>query len=429
MKHALSIALTAGTLAAVSFTSANTLALDQKPASSAPTNTPTSASTPAAPASEPAPVRNTAKWNLPAKTKLAIDGYDPVSYFPEGGGKPAKGDAKFSTEYRGATYRFTSEAHRQAFLADPSKFEPAHGGWCSWAMREGDQVEVDPESFIVKDGRLFLFYNGWLGDTRAKWSKGDHAAFAKEADAQWTKLSGEKPHMSMPAMKPTPASPTAPTPAAASLNTSLKAIQSKFESGAPVAVVDNINASIKTVADSGITSKALAVGGQAPEFELPDIQGKTQSLKSMLAQGPVVVTFYRGSWCPFCSAQLTSYQDSLSEIKALGAQVVAISPQTMENSRKFAESAHLQFTVLSDAKDAVASKFGVSYAVPAQVAPLYRPMLAKANGNDSLEIPLAATYVLDRTGKVVYAYVNADYRQRAEPSEIIAALKSISKEK
>jgi peptide methionine sulfoxide reductase msrA/msrB len=145
--------------------------------------------TQAAPAA-PAPVRNVAEWNI-GKDKLAIQGYDPVAYFPEDGGAAVKGDEKITAEYGGVVYRFASAAHREKFLANPARFEPAHGGWCSYAMLEGDKVQVDPRSFIAKDGRLFLFYKGFLGDTRAKWQKADHAAQAKTADAMWKKISGE----------------------------------------------------------------------------------------------------------------------------------------------------------------------------------------------------------------------------------------------
>lgn len=386
---------------------------------------------PSTPSPQDARPRTTAKWNLAGSAKLAIDGYDPVAYFPQGGGTPTKGDDKITLAYRGALYRFKNQANKALFEADPSAFEPAHGGWCSWAMREGDQVDIDPESFIVRDGRLFLFYKGWLGDTRAKWSKGDHAAETKEADAQWKKLSGELPPApktmtpsTAPAMAPTmnPATPV-------SLNVRLKEVHAKLTAKVPAEQLAKYESGIKTLADSGITAKALAVGAQAPDFELQDIRGETRSLKSMLAQGPVVVTFYRGSWCPFCVAQLGAYEEALAEMKSLGAQLVAISPQTPENSKATARSLHLTSTVLSDTGNTVAKKFGVAYAMPASSAEAYRPLLSKANGDESLELPMAATYVIARDGRVAYAYVNADYRERAEPSEIVSALKAFSSAK
>ena len=135
-------------------------------------------------------VRKVSEWNV-GKDKLAVQGYDPVAYFPEGGGVPIKGDPAIVTEYAGALYRFAKAAHREKFLANPARYEPAHGGWCSYAMLQGDKVQVDPTSFIVKDDRLFLFYNGFLGNTRVKWLKGDHATEATAADAMWKTISGE----------------------------------------------------------------------------------------------------------------------------------------------------------------------------------------------------------------------------------------------
>ncbi len=126
-----------------------------------------------------------AKWNL-GKTQLAIEGYDPVSYFPEGGGSPAKGDAKIESVLDGARYRFASVAHQEWFLAEPSRYRPKYGGWCAYAMVEGDDVEVDPKSFLIENGRLLLFYKGFLADTRAKWLP-KAKEFAPKADALWAK--------------------------------------------------------------------------------------------------------------------------------------------------------------------------------------------------------------------------------------------------
>lgn len=127
-----------------------------------------------------------------AKDGLAIQGYDPVAYFPEGGDKPQQGNKAITAEYRGATYRFASAEHRDLFLKNPKRYEPAYGGWCAWAMKDSEKVEVDPKSFIVKDDRLFLFYNGFIADTRSKWLKGDHNAEAATCDANWKKIAGEE---------------------------------------------------------------------------------------------------------------------------------------------------------------------------------------------------------------------------------------------
>ena len=140
---------------------------------------------------KPAPARAAAKHYNLDKQKLAIQGYDPVAYFAEGGGKAQKGSARFTATHAGVTYRFASKQNRERFLKSPSKYEPAYGGWCAYAMRVGDKVEVDAESFLVQDGRLLLFYNGFWGDTRKTWSRGDTKAQAKKADGAWKKISGE----------------------------------------------------------------------------------------------------------------------------------------------------------------------------------------------------------------------------------------------
>jgi len=137
--------------------------------------------------------RSPQHWNVEVDgdTRLALQGYDPVAYFPEGGGQPAEGKEKIIAVHGGITYRFAGDAHRKLFVADPWKYEPAYGGWCAYAMAEGEKVDVDPESFRILDGRLFVFYDGLFADTRKKWLA-DEAALLTKADAAWPKLSGEK---------------------------------------------------------------------------------------------------------------------------------------------------------------------------------------------------------------------------------------------
>jgi len=119
---------------------------------------------------------------------VGLVGYDPVSYFPEGGGKPAKGLISISTEHEGVTYRFASEAHKAAFLKSPAKYLPAFGGWCTWAVAElGKRVDVDPESYVVKNGRLLVFYRDPALDTRAKFLESPDAML-KKAEANWPAL-------------------------------------------------------------------------------------------------------------------------------------------------------------------------------------------------------------------------------------------------
>lgn len=134
--------------------------------------------------------RDTKHFSL-GKDKLALEGYDPVAYFPEGGGKPAKGSDRNSATHKGVVYRFASEANKALFLKTPERFEPQYGGWCAYAMAQGEKVEVDPKSFKIADGKLLLFYKSFFDDTREKWNK-DESALARRADAAWKTIL-EKP--------------------------------------------------------------------------------------------------------------------------------------------------------------------------------------------------------------------------------------------
>ena len=123
---------------------------------------------------------------------LALQGYDPVAYFAEGGGKPREGSKRITHTHEGVTYRFATDANKKLFVGAPERFEPAYGGWCAWAMSEGQRAPIDPESFRVFRNRLFVFYDGLFNDTRSKWLKDEAGRMAK-ADKNWKKESGESP--------------------------------------------------------------------------------------------------------------------------------------------------------------------------------------------------------------------------------------------
>lgn len=145
--------------------------------------------TPAPTPTQTVPARDARKDYNVDKEGVAIEGYDPVAYFD---GAPAKGDKSITATHNGVTYRFASAANRAKFEASPDKYVPAYGGWCAYAMVEGDKVEVDPETFKIVDGRLFLYYNGLLGNTLKRWNKGNEGEQVRRADANWEKASGEK---------------------------------------------------------------------------------------------------------------------------------------------------------------------------------------------------------------------------------------------
>lgn len=132
-------------------------------------------------------VMTTKQYNVMGES-VGLSGYDPVAYFPEGGSRPQKGLISISYQYDGVTYRFARQENLDRFKANPSKFLPAYGGWCAWAVGElGKRVDVDPENFEVRDGQLFVFYRDPRLDTRALWLK-DPKALKAKADANWPAL-------------------------------------------------------------------------------------------------------------------------------------------------------------------------------------------------------------------------------------------------
>ena len=175
---------------------------------------------------------------------------------------------------------------------------------------------------------------------------------------------------------------------------------------------------------------AIKIGQKAPSFELPNAEGKSISLDSLLDNGPLVVTFYRGDWCPYCNLQLRALQAILNEIQALGATLITISPQVPDGSLTKNEISEMEFTVLSDQDAKVASEYGVAWEVPEFLLEHMRVDreldLEKINNGNANILPIPATFILDSNGMVTWRYVNVDYRTRSEPDEIIKALNNMS---
>lgn len=207
----------------------------------------------------------------------------------------------------------------------------------------------------------------------------------------------------------------------------LEAFRKETAAKAPAGRLKAYEEGVEAVKRSGVLEKALKVGDKAPEFALPDATGKTVKLSDLLKDGPVVVTWYRGAWCPYCNIALKGFEKVLPEIKAEGANLVAISPQTPDNSLTTVEKDGLGFRVLSDAGNKTAHAFGVAYQVPAVVVEQMKGRLdlSKFNGDSSNELPLGATYIIDRGGVIRYAFVDGDYRKRAEPAAVVAALRGL----
>ena len=213
------------------------------------------------------------------------------------------------------------------------------------------------------------------------------------------------------------------------LQQQLDAFKIKFARAAPAGRPALYEAKIEELRTSSVLDHAIRAGDRAPDFTLPDPQGRAVSFGSLLQQGPVVLAFYRGGWCPYCNIQLRAYQAVLPEIAGLGARLVAVSPQLRDGSLSTVEANGLTFDVLSDVGNAVARSFGLVWSLPEEMRDALRSndkALPGINGDDSWELPVPATYVITRDGYVALAALDVDYRSRLEPDAILAALGSVS---
>lgn len=189
-----------------------------------------------------------------------------------------------------------------------------------------------------------------------------------------------------------------------------------------LAVVDK---AAKELVSSGITEHALKIGDAAPQFELPDGDGMMWHSEELLASGPLVILFYRGRWCAYCNTQLAAMQEIHQQIALAGASLVAISPQTQKHTYMTRDMHKLRFPVLSDAGNQVARKFGLVYRLPAELQAMYESIMTKLpgyNGEQSWELPLASTYVVQPDGKISWARIDADWRHRPEPEDSVSWL-------
>lgn len=183
---------------------------------------------------------------------------------------------------------------------------------------------------------------------------------------------------------------------------------------------------IEAVRKAEITKTAKQIGEDTPDFTLPDAKGGKFTLSEALAEGPVVLTWYRGGWCPYCNIQLAAYQRILPQIEELGARLVAVSPELPDQSLSTSEKNGLKFAVLSDRNLEVAEEYGLVFELTPEVERLYAEFfdIAEYNGEEAAknELPLAATYVIDRNGKIAWSFLESDYTKRAEPREILEVL-------
>ncbi len=210
-----------------------------------------------------------------------------------------------------------------------------------------------------------------------------------------------------------------------SLQDQLDAFKAQFKTQAPEGAFDAFARSTQELIESGQADRAIKAGDVAPDFSLTNQDGESVALKDLLAKGPVVVSFYRGVWCPYCNIELKALEAAVGEIRARGASLVAISMQGAADSRKSQRDNKLSFPILTDKQGELAAKFGIRWTLQDYVIEYHKVFgveLPKIHDDGQWNLPMPARYVIDRDGSVAYAEVSPDYTRRPDPSELLPVL-------
>ncbi len=216
-----------------------------------------------------------------------------------------------------------------------------------------------------------------------------------------------------------------------SLKNKIGEFKSKFLAQVPEQIMKSMRKAEEALKESQLAERALTAGNHAVDFTLPNAKGEQVSSEALRQQGPIVVSFYRGGWCPYCSLELKALQGVNSEIEALGARLVAISPQLPDESLSTAEKNELEFEVLSDVNNKVADQYGLTFSLDEDLRPIYKNWgadVAAVNDDPDCKLPLPATYVISQEGKIVHAFVEEDYTERLEPDEILDSLRNLRRD-
>jgi peroxiredoxin len=209
----------------------------------------------------------------------------------------------------------------------------------------------------------------------------------------------------------------------ARLTQDLAALRAHYAVHMPADIAAAMQRADVALAASALVANALGAGAIAPDFILPDASGYTVRLAKLLRKGPVILSFYRGGWCPYCNLELRAYQALASRMQALGVRLVAISPELPDETAATVRENALGFDVVSDVGSEVAKAYGVAFDLADELRPLYARLghaLPDKNGADWV-LPVPATYVIAPSGEIVLAHVDTDYRRRLEPADAIAA--------
>ena len=207
----------------------------------------------------------------------------------------------------------------------------------------------------------------------------------------------------------------------------IKKYQEGFREKAPLAVQETMLKATKKLEEASLSKNALSVGDIAKEFTLLNASEKNISLNEELKSNEfVIINFYRGVWCPYCNLELKALQERNEEFKALGAKLIAISPQSPDASMTTKEKNELDFEVLSDTNNKVAKDYGLVFSLAEELRPIYLSFgidIPANNDEDSYEIPMPATYVINKNNEIIFSFIDEDYTKRCEPQDIIDLIK------
>jgi peroxiredoxin len=210
------------------------------------------------------------------------------------------------------------------------------------------------------------------------------------------------------------------------LGDEIKTFQDGFIPDVPEQTMTLLMSELQTLIKTGLAEKALNKGDVFPDFSLQNANNVNQMFSELIKNGPLVISFYRGAWCPYCNLELNALQRRLPEITAVGGQLIAISPQQPDKSLDQVSKSQLTFEVLSDPGNELAKQCGLVYTLPESLRPIYAAWqldIPGHNGDDSFQLPMPATYIIGTDGIIHYAFVDMDYTRRLEPDVIIEQLK------
>lgn len=213
-----------------------------------------------------------------------------------------------------------------------------------------------------------------------------------------------------------------------SLQAQIKNLQKEVIPTLPQETVDKLFNAIEDMQEKKLAKDAIKVGDKLPNGELLNIKGGKESIKDII-DAPTVISFYRGSWCPYCNLEINALKNILPQIEQKGAKLIAISPELPDESLTFAQKNELEFDVYTDTNNNYARSLGIVFRLEDEMNEVYKSFgfdIEKSNGISTQELPFGATFVVDKDANVTCAFVTEDYTQRAEPQDILKELDKLA---